>query len=84
MARGWRVVNRGELLLLHRRLVLWMVVARVTRVAPATLATSCCATLPTGAVVVGMTRRLVLRLRLGAGLWQQRGRCRLSLVQKFI
>lgn len=83
MARGWRVVNRGELLLLNRRLVLWVVVARVTRVAPTTLATSCCATLPTGgAVVVGMARRLGLRL--GAGLWQQRGRCRLSLVQEFV
>lgn len=86
--RGWRVVNRGELLLLHRGLVLvGVVVARVTGVAPAPLATSCCATLPAGgAVVVRVGGGLGLRLRLclGASLWQQRRRSGLSLVEDFI
>lgn len=90
MARGRRVVNRGKLLLLHWGLVLWLVwvvVARVTGVAPAPLATSCCATLPAGgAVVVRVGGGLGLRLGLwlGAGLWQQRRRSGLSLVQEFV
>lgn len=91
-ARGRRVVNRGKLLLLHWGLVLWLVwvvVARVTGVAPAPLATSCCATLPAGGAVVvrvgrGLGLRLGLGLWLGAGLWQQRRRSGLSLVQEFV
>lgn len=88
VARGRRVVNRGKLLLLHRGLVLWLVwvvVSRVTGVAPAPLAASCCATLPAGgAVVVRVGGGLGLRLGLRAGLWQQRRRSGLSLVQEFV
>lgn len=92
MARGRRVVNRGKLLLLHWGLVLWLVwvvVARVTGVAPAPLATSCCATLPAGGAVVvrvggGLCLRLRLGLWLGAGLRQQRRRSGLSLVQELV
>ncbi|TNN54545.1 hypothetical protein EYF80_035248 [Liparis tanakae] len=89
VARGWRVVNRRKLLLLHRGLVLWLVrvvVAGVTGVSPAPLATGCCTTLPAGgAVVVRVGGGLGLRLGLllGGSLWQQRRRSRLSLVQEF-
>lgn len=66
VARRWRVVDRGKLLLLHGGLVLWVVAARITGIAPAPLATSCCPALPTGgAVVVRMAGGLCLRLRLG-------------------
>ena len=76
VARGRRVVNGGELLLLHRGLMR-VVVARVAGIAPAPLATSRRATLPAsgGAVVVRVGGGLWLGLRvglglgLGAGLW---------------
>lgn len=91
MARGRRVVNRGKLLLLHRGLVLGLmrvVVSRVTGVAPAPLATSCCATLPAGGAVVvrvggGLGRGLRLGLWLWPSLWQQGRRSGLGLVQEF-
>lgn len=94
VARGWRVVDGGKLLLLNWGLVLWLVwvvVARVTGVAPASLATSCRATLPAGGAVVvrvggglGLRLRLRLGLRLGTSLWQQRRWSGLRLVQKFV
>lgn len=64
-----------------------MMVARVTSVTPADLATSCCAPLPAGgAVVVRMAGGLYLRLRLrlGGSLWQQRRRRGLSFLQEFV
>lgn len=91
VARRRRVVHRGELLLLHWGLVLWLVrvvVSRVTAVAPAPLATSGCATLPAGGAVVVRRVGGGLGLRLGlwrwAGLWQQRRRSGLRLVHELI
>ncbi|KAF3839251.1 hypothetical protein F7725_017968 [Dissostichus mawsoni] len=77
VAGGRRVVDGGKLLLLHRRLVLWVVVSRVTGVAPAPLATGRGATLPAGGGVG-------VRMGGGLGLRQQRGRSGLSLVQEFV
>lgn len=62
MTGGRGVVDGWQLLLLHWGLVLRLVrvvVTRVTGVAPAPLATGCCASLPSGgAVVVGVGRGL--------------------------
>lgn len=77
VAGGRRVVDGGKLLLLHRRLVLWVVVSRVTGVAPAPLATGRGATLPAGGGIG-------VRMGGGLGLRQQRGRSGLSLVQEFV
>lgn len=75
MAGRGRIVNRGELLLLHWRLVLMLVlmmVARVTPISPTPVATGRRGAVPAGGAVVMRMGRLRLGLR--TGLRQKRGR----------